>query len=763
MSANPNLRRSMSSCLALLAGLAAGTGAIAQGLQGAGGRNNLVVDPLAGPDARSLVLKGATIRTEVRSGRAGTALMQALPANAAAGEGAIPGRHVIQLDGPMTPARRAALEASGVRLGEYLPANAYVATLSGRASVLALDTLTFVQWASPFLAEWKTDPEIGRRAGYQEPMRKAIAANGEALLWVYLFPGEDPAPAAQALAAAGARVVRTGEFNGTNPVITAIARPASVNGLAAIGAVQYIEEVPEAVDRNNGSRASTQSGTLNTTPLYAAGLTGVGQIVGLQDSRMDVNHCSFRDASGAPFGPTHRKILAFNAASGTPAVHGTHTAGTLAGDNGVFDDTRGVAFGAKMVFNLTPSSTDLNLSSGTQFEARLVQHHGQGARVHSNSWGADGRTDYNGWSRAIDVFSRNNEDSVVAFAVSNGATATTPENGKSCLAVGAVQDLPNINSFCSGGTGPTADGRRKPEIFAPGCSILSASASTTCSTVSLTGTSMACPAITGAAALLRQYFTDGYYPTAVAGANPSQTPTGALVRALVLNGGQDITNLGSTYPSNQEGWGRLVAANVVPVTPGTSRKLIVQDVRNAAPNALTTGASNTRRFVVNSSGEQLRVTMTFTDVPASLSASSTPVNNINLEIVAPNGDVYRGNNFVGGVTAIGASFSDNINSTEQVFVNSPAVGLWTVRVVGVAVNQDTQGYGLVLTGDVEWGSACPGDVTADAAVTFNDLNAVLGSFGAVGLNLTTDANGDGKVDFADLNLVLSNFGVSCPQ
>ncbi len=61
------------------------------------------------------------------------------------------------------------------------------------------------------------------------------------------------------------------------------------------------------------------------------------------------------------------------------------------------------------------------------------------------------------------------------------------------------------------------------------------------------------------------------------------------------------------------------------------------------------------------------------------------------------------------------------------------------------------------------GPACPGDLNGDRVVNFGDLNAVLTSFGLVGMPgyITGDADADGDVDFADLNGVLSAFGQSC--
>ena len=45
---------------------------------------------------------------------------------------------------------------------------------------------------------------------------------------------------------------------------------------------------------------------------------------------------------------------------------------------------------------------------------------------------------------------------------------------------------------------------------------------------------MACPAVTGSAALVRQYFEDGFYPTGAANAPDGFNPSAALVKAAEL-------------------------------------------------------------------------------------------------------------------------------------------------------------------------------------------------------------------------------------
>ena len=63
---------------------------------------------------------------------------------------------------------------------------------------------------------------------------------------------------------------------------------------------------------------------------------------------------------------------------------------------------------------------------------------------------------------------------LVLFAETNLSTLKNPENAKNCLAVAASGDAPNQEFHCDGAAGPTADGRRKPEIMGPGCGIVSA-------------------------------------------------------------------------------------------------------------------------------------------------------------------------------------------------------------------------------------------------------------------------------------------------
>ena len=73
------------------------------------------------------------------------------------------------------------------------------------------------------------------------------------------------------------------------------------------------------------------------------------------------------------------------------------------------------------------------------------------------------------------------------------------------------------------------------------------------------------------------------------------------------------------------------------------------------------------------------------------------MNDLDLEVTAPGGAVYRGNVFSGGWSAAGGT-ADRRNNVENVYVQSPAAGTWTVTVKGYNVPNGPQPFALVVDG-----------------------------------------------------------------
>jgi len=669
-----------------------------------------VVVPPSVPRAGTLALRTGTINVSAFENRLAGA-------DAAAPLG--PGKLVVTLDGPLDPARRAALVGAGVRLGGYLPMHSFIADAPA-ATAAALNALGFVESVVAYQDAWKLAPEL--RAGpagriFITPGRQALAATGEVIALVWLFEGEDSAPTVAALAALPGAAVTSNELVGRTVCLGVRLRGADVPALASIPAVQFAEHAPEYTERSNYlSRWVIQSNQIGVLPLGAQGLTGAGQVMGIIDGRLNADHCSFRDAVN-PIGPAHRKILAFNAAPGNYSQHGTHVAGTAVGNDQTLDTSvkRGVAHDAKLVYNIYPLQTE------TSHLERYSLHHTQGARVQTNSWGDDSTTAYDGGCRAIDEFQRDTDDCLIVFSVSNNSTVRNPENAKNALAVAATGGGGNQDAHCSGGTGPTADGRRKPDVMAPGCGVVSSSGSglAACTSVPLTGTSMAAPAAAGIALLTRQYFTSGFYPSGAAAPADAFVPTGQLLKAMLVNASVDITGVAG-YPSNREGWGRVLADNAL-YFAGDDRKLLVAQRGNAAPDALETGDAASLIFISQGGLQQLRITLAYADAGATAGTTFAPVNDLNLVATSPSGVVYLGNVFASGQSATGGA-ADALNNLEQVHTDAEP-GAWTVTVNGTAVNDGPQGFALVITGPVGPDAPCgstdfdgDGDAATDADI-----------------------------------------------
>lgn len=597
-------------------------------------------------------------------------------------------RVLLQFPAPLTPRQKDDLAAAGVSLLNYMGDGAYTARVP-RAGT----QVPHADWAGTIDPALRVAADFAR-ADFATPERRQLKAQGLVPSVITLFPDASPEETADVLAllrgAPGATVHSSETIAGALS-ITATIPAASSAALAALPAVQFVENAPEITERSIASRWVCQSNSTNVFPLNAAGLIGLGQVIGVADSRPDLNHCAFYDTN--PVGPTHRKVLAYNTTILTPAAHGTHVAAIALGDSGVDDENRGGAYGAKMVYSPTPA---FNYESAT---AVFNLHHSQGARIHTNSWGNDATTQYDSLSRAVDDFMHKNEDDLIVHAVSNGAAVTNPENAKNSLAVGATQNAPAQASFCFGGVGPTADGRRKPEVFAPGCSVQSAAVGSPveeCRAVANSGTSMATPAVSAVATLFREYYQRGFYPSGVETPADALTPSGALLRATIVNSAQDMTSYAGTIPNLSEGFGRIDADEVAYFGSG-SRRLLVRDVRNSA--GLSTGGAVELPVVVNSATQSLRVTIAWTEPPAPAGAAAPVINNLDLEVVAPDNTLYRGNVFASGFSVPGG-IADTLNNLEQVWVAAPPPGVWTFRVKGTAVNQGLQGFALAANADL---------------------------------------------------------------
>lgn len=595
-------------------------------------------------------------------------------------------RVVIVTEGDLTPAHRERISALGGGPARALGNGSYTVAIAPDR-VAELEREPWVRSVAWFRPEWKVAPDLGRRV-FDDPERRTLADRGMSRVQVHLF-ADAAAPEVIAVRDAisdlpGAVVYATSVI-GSSTMISADVARADFEAIAGIPSVQFVEPAPEITFRNNTARGVVQSNTPGNVPLHNAGLTGLGQTIAVCDSGLDTAHCAFIGVG---------KLVAFN---GAPNVtdHGTHVACIAAGDAVVAGDLRGHAYQAGLVFSRTPAFTFDQL--GDVFEIQASQ----GAFVHSNSWGDDNATIYTGMCRSIDDFMHADEDQLVVFAATNQTLLRTPENSKNALSVAAVNDSPNQDFYCSGGFGLTSDDRLKPDVAAPGCSITSADGLTACSTRTTSGTSMATPAVSATAVLLRQYFTEGRYPTGTPTPSDAFVPSGALLKAMLINSATGVVGVPDLPASENSfrAWGRILSDDVA-YLPGDTRRTCVVDVRNA--DGLVSGGFFEVPVLVTGSAELLKITLTWTDPPPAPGIQTALVNDLNLTVTAPNATAYLGNNFTGGVSAPGGA-ADTRNNVEQVHISAPDPGVWTVRIDASSIPEGTQGFALVVTGEIDPG------------------------------------------------------------
>jgi len=561
---------------------------------------------------------------------------------------------------------------------DYLPHNAFEARLPEELVHQLQGQLPALYPVHP---AWKLDPRIGLYQTVREN------TDGKWLIAVELWPDRIFEEEEKSLRQAGAEILEHHASGRYSRVLIRVAQE-NLASIAYMPAVKWMEESAPATYRNDEARWILQTNQTNQTRLWSKGITGAGVTVGHIDGRLFLDSCFFDDPSGVSPGPNHRKVKWMSAGVGGNA-HGTHTAGTAVGDSRPFGGSSGsgMAPDAWLVH-------ESDLPNSANFLAKLDNAHGHGARIHTNSWGNDYSTSYDNWTRDIDAYSHDNEDGLVIFAVTNKNLLKNPENAKSSLSVGATE-VSNPDLHATGGMGPTDDGRLKPEIMATGCDLLSAASGANCLTISMCGTSMAAPVIAGGAAMLKQYFEEGRFPSGRPNPSLSFTPSGSLLRACMANSGVDLqSELG--FPGYREGWGRALLDDVL-YFPGDSAKFRMVDIPHA--QGVNHQQTRSRRLNIPAGSPMLRITMAYADEPGSAFASLPVVNDLSLIAVDPNGVRYGGNiiNTFTGTSFSGTSAKDHLNSLEVILVPSPSPGPWTIKVEGTDVLVGPQGFAVVAT------------------------------------------------------------------
>ncbi len=650
--------------------------------------------------------------------------------------------------------------AAGGAMVSYLPDQAYLVrmTAAGKAKLEA-DGSTY--WIGEYQPAFKLSALVDRTMD-------------DRLYATRLFDDADVAATVALLGERGATIVGQWD-NGVNKLVRFRATGEALAALAGISAVQWIEPVLPVTTYNANVQWVVQTNLNGNRRVWDMGITGTGQVVMTSDSGINTNHNAFRDA-GVPitnFGDflTHRKVIAYK--NGNPAdpnvvfgdhggagsFHGTHTAGTIVGNDVPFaaNTNDGVAINAKIYFmDLSGSALGNGVSPPADlndlFQAPYTGNGAGAARVSSNSWGASNGGAYDLLAQQADQFMWAHQDFMICFANGNSGpginTVGSPAGAKSVTGVGGTQNGISTGIYSGSSRGPTDDGRRKPTFATPGQGVTSANGSGTTGYVSFTGTSMASPGAGGAMALVRDYLAQGFYPSGVATPANAFSPSAALLKAIGVNSGNATAVVPQVAPDNHVGWGKIRLDDALYFAGDTRKTLLVDNTDGLGPGTFIEYDIN-----VTDGTQALEISLCWTDYPGNPASSPQLVNNLNLVVTDPGAaNTYTGNSYTGEFSNTLGTV-DNLNVEEGVRVNNPPTGIWTVRINAPAVPIGPQPFGLCITGGISNGAGMLAMDRAQYGSTSTVELQVIDTNAGGSVNVELSSNTEIPIELVSLNLV----------
>lgn len=705
--------------------------------------------------------------------------------------------YLIHLKGPVKSEWVREIEKSGGRIVSYIPENTYL-VWADPSKASEFGKRQFVSWKSPYHPAYKIQKKLDTLKGkidylsvtiYDDPSDATInkiVYMGAKLVKKMETPLAANIPAVDAWFSADASIIQK---IAQLPRVLRIEKTSAQYGLD--------DEVACQITAGNYTASNYTSGVPFSVPSYSywlndMGFDGSGSIVAVIDTGCDTNNPATVHAD------LQGRIL--SVATGYPFVpptdtngHGTHVAGIIAGtaDLGVVDDNgflygQGVAPGCSLYIQPAVLAAQFPPMDGWGVLTRDSVR--SGAFVSNNSWfwGNEPGQGYTAVCREFDSLVRDADRQTIGaqpiamvFSSGNAGPNTTtlyePKEAKNIITVGASEnyrldmplgsgggsstDINGVASFSS--RGPCVDGRLAPTIVAPGVNISSMKSYSADNLGKyddpsnpyqkvidgaedyawMSGTSQAAPAVSGALAVIGQWWRSEHNNT---------NPSAAMCKAILVNsakdmaGGPDGRGGGSTLahiPNGDQGWGRLdLAAALYPAnTYYEDQKYLFTE----------TGQTRRYRVTVADPSQPLKVTLVWSDAPGTV-GSSAWVNDLDLTVTGDSG-TYIGNDFLSGWSTVGGQ-RDYKNNVECVYLPNPS-GVYYVTVTaanivgdGVPGNSSSydQDYALVIRNGVVGGQKLQPYMpfTKSSSSTTDYYSATTVSSGWCAVGIRPPANND---------------------
>jgi len=563
---------------------------------------------------------------------------------------------IIQFATTPTVEDQAILRSSGIQILEYIPDNAYLVAVSTtfKKDLLLSTAAEVVKPMTPSAKiEYRlTDWNIPSHAQVANKAKVAVVAMKGLSIKNFQFN----------LMALGLNVEY---YGGDTRFAYLTLSEFEVQNVAQLPWVRYVEIIDE-----EGMPESTEGRTVQKSNFINNDLTG-----GLSYNADSVGVLVRDDGLVGPHIDFHGRL--HNLTTDATGTHGDGVAGVMSAAGNLDPSVEAGGSGAE-VFVINYLST---------FQDNTLSLHQDSAVVITNSSYSNGcNAGYTTTTETVDNQVFNNQTLMHVFSAGNsnnsdcgygagnqwGNITGGHKVGKNVITTANLYNDASIVGSSS--RGPAHDGRIKPDISGHGQGQMSTDPNNAYSPFG--GTSAAAPSMAGNLAQLYEVYRSMH-----SGADPKS----ALIKAVALN---SATDLGTKGPDFTFGWGLI--------NTGRAYEIIANNQYKFA--TIGQGQSNSDSIVVPPGVGQLRIMVYWHDPAGAVNTTKALVNDLDLTV---NGNLLPyvldhtpNPNTLGNPATTGI---DRLNNVEQVSIDNPTAGTYTIDIDGFAVPQGPQEYVLVYS------------------------------------------------------------------
>jgi len=456
-------------------------------------------------------------------------------------------------------------------------------------------------------------------------------------------------------------------------LVSGFVHPRDLKVLTAHPAIQFIEPAtPLGEPEDREGRSLHRSHSIDNLMQGGRKYDGTGVNMGIADDGAIGPHIDFKG-----------RLTQYTTDFSLGNTHGDMVSGIAVGAANLDPTKKGMAPGAYLHL--------YSISSYPHVVSAVANYATLGTTITSTSYSQGTGGVYTADAATIDDQIRNNAMLMHVFSAGNAGTANHNYGAgagwgnitggyKAAKNVMAVANLRNTDQLeNSSSRGPALDGRIKPDIAANGFNQLSTGPNNTYLVGG--GTSAASPGIGGIFAQLSHAYRAN---------NNDSVPPSAFIKAVMLNTAEDLGNPGPDY---RFGWGRINALRAVQT---------IENNRFFTGN-ISQGDSAVHNLLLPANVKQLRVMVYWADKAGVTNATKALVNNLDLRLNAPGGSVVLPwvldpTPTVAALNSVAVRGIDTLNNAEQVTINDPIEGNYSIRLQGTAVPFGPQKYWIVY----EW-------------------------------------------------------------